>query len=73
MNKDIIKRFMKAHNYQMKAIKAILPDCAADKIDNIGDQIKEIAMECMMELWDEEKGSGEAKKAEKKVKKVDIG
>ena len=78
MNQDSLKRLKEAKQYQLLAVKALLPDYAAEHMEVIGKEIKEMMMECMLELFSQEKDASheEEKKSDtgrsKGVKKVDI-
>lgn len=78
MNHDNLKRLKEAKQYQMLAVKALLPEHAAEHMEVIGKEIKEMMMECMLELFSQEKyaSAAEEKKSDarssKGVKKVDI-
>ena len=79
MNKDAFERMKKAKQYQMLAIKALIPEPMAEHVDVIGKEMKEMMIECIFELFSQEKGASERpeKAADNQksrgAKKIDIG
>lgn len=78
MNHDNLKRLKEAKQYQLLAVKALLPDYAAEHMEVIRKEIKEMMMECMLELFSQEQYASHAEEKKsnagrsKGVKKVDI-
>jgi hypothetical protein len=70
MNKEFMKKMLKAELLRYEAIKEILPDCMKNKVDNLEKEafcfLKDFAIEMISEYGDKKKPS--EKKETKKVK-----
>lgn len=66
MNYDVIDRLRKAHEYQMLAVKALLPERAVTHLDVIEKELTAMIMECLCDPT-ENKSNEQSKKGAQKI------
>lgn len=75
MDREILRRFITAGEYQKKAIYSLFPDHVCRHLDVIEKEVKGMAVEIVQEIARECSKCGnkeQGQKSEQEVKKVDI-